>query len=42
MNGIVISDFVYGLITENLIKEVSVMAKKYNLKILEICNVVHK
>ncbi len=33
MNGIVISDFVYGVITENLIKEVLVMAKKYNLMI---------
>ena len=42
MNGIVIPDFVYGVITENLIKEILIMAKKYNLIFLAICNVVHK
>ena len=32
-HSIVISDFVYGVITDNIIKKVKSLAKKYNLKI---------
>ena len=33
VNGIIISDFVYGVVTENLIKKVIELSKKYKLKI---------
>ena len=33
VNGIIISDFVYGVVTENLINKVLELSKKYDLKI---------
>ena len=40
VNGIIISDFVYGVVTENLVKKVLQLSKKYNLKFLVIFNAV--
>ena len=34
MDCIIVSDFVYGVITENIIKKVLELSKKYKLKIL--------
>ena len=33
VNGIVVSDFVYGVITENVLKEINLLSKKYSLMI---------
>ena len=33
VNGIVVSDFVYGVITENILKELNILSKKYNLQL---------
>ncbi len=32
-NGIIVSDFVYGLITDNIIKKIIYLSEKYNIKI---------
>ena len=33
VDGIVVSDFVYGVITENILKEINLLSKKYSLMI---------